>query len=204
LEAALVETNAGFDLSGAQLVELDEGGVPDSVIDLLVALSYPDRFVIEREPRTGASFRDPFYRDPFMLGWAFGYPVWYDDYFYSPYYYSPFAYSRYGFRPYDVLGGTAVVSAGPGDTLPQPTGAGRVVDGQGYTRVRPRPATEVEPAPPGSVVRGGSNTASAPAASPATSSSSSSSSSGSSTASSGGGYSGGSTSTDTGRTAQPR
>ena len=203
IEAALVETNAGFDLSGEELVGLDEAGVPGRVIDLLVALSYPDRFIVEREMRTsGRGFRDPFFRDPFMLGWAFGYPVWYDDYYYSPYYYSPFAYSRYGFRPYDGFGGGGVVSVVPGAGEPQPSGAGRVVDGQGYTRVRPRPAAAAEGTLPGSApVRSGSNPAPTSSSGSTASSGSSGSSGGSS---SGGGYSSGSTSTDTGRTAQPR
>ena len=48
LEAALVETRASFDLTSKQLLDLDAAGVPASVVDLIVALSYPDRFVIER------------------------------------------------------------------------------------------------------------------------------------------------------------
>ena len=48
IEAALVETNAGFDLTGRDLIGLDDAGVAGSVVDILVALSYPDRFVVER------------------------------------------------------------------------------------------------------------------------------------------------------------
>jgi hypothetical protein len=193
LEAALVETNAGFFLSGKQLVDLDDTGVPDSVIDLIVALSYPDRFVVERTARGGGGGGGTtFGNDPFGLGWAFGYPVWYDDFYYSPYYYSPFGYSRYGFRGYnDGFGDAVIVSVNPG---PQPSGNARAVDGQGYTRVRPRETASADPEGP--VIRssgsGGSSTSSA--------------SGGSSTASSGGGYSngGGGGGGDGGRTAQPR
>lgn len=136
LEAALVESNAGFDLSGKALLALDDAGVADSVVDLMVALSYPDRFVVERSPRGGSSGTS-FVNDPFMLGWAFGYPVWYDDFFYSPYYYRPFGYSRYGFNGYSSAFGDGFVTV-PVPTDPQPSGNGRVVDGQGYTRIRPR------------------------------------------------------------------
>ena len=204
LEAALVETNSGYFLSGKQLIDLDDAGVPDTVIDVIVALSYPERFVIERTSRGGGGGGgSTFDNDPFGLGWAFGYPVWYDDFYYSPYYYSPFGYSRYGYRGYadafvDGIGVNVV------NLEPQPTGTARAVDGQGYTRIRPREATPDTDGPitRGSVVNGSS--------SGSTASSSSGGSSG--TASSGGGYSnggGGSTSSgggggDSGRTAQPR
>src|SRR5262245_52890751 len=48
LEAALVETGSSFDLSGKDLRALQEAKVPASVTDLIVALSYPDRFIVER------------------------------------------------------------------------------------------------------------------------------------------------------------
>ena len=48
LEAALVESNAGFDLTARKVTELDSAGVSDRVIDLMVALSYPDKFVVQR------------------------------------------------------------------------------------------------------------------------------------------------------------
>ena len=196
LEAALVETNTGFDLEGRSLVDLDNAGVPDSVIDLLVALSYPDRFVVERRlSSTSGGGGTTFINDPFMVGWAFGYPAFYDDYFYSPYYYTPFGYSRSSFRGFGLAGDGISVVAVP--TGPQPSGAGRVVDGQGYTRVRPRETASVDNGST-TVTRTSSSSDSAPPPS------SSGSSSSGSTASSGGGYSSGGSSGDTGRTAQPR
>ena len=191
LEAALVETNAGFDLGGRSLVDLDNAGVPDSVIDLIVALSYPERFVVERRSSSGGG-GTTFVNDPFMVGWAFGYPAFYDDYFYSPYYYTPFGYSRSSFRGYGYGLAGDVISVVPVAPGPQPSGAGRVVDGQGYTRVRPRETASANNGT-STVTRTSSTSDSAPAPS-----SSGSSSSGSTSSSDGG--SGG----DTGRTAQPR
>jgi hypothetical protein len=194
LEAALVETNAGFFLSANDLMALDDSGVPGSVIDVMVALSYPDRFIIERSARGGGGGGTTFIDDPFMLGWAFGYPVMYDSFYYSPYYYSPF-----GYRPYDVYTGGGVVMT-PVVTGPQPSGAARAVDGLGYTRIRPR-----EVLPPDTSDTGSRTTSSGSMPSSPASSSSSGGSSG--TASSGGGYSnggGGGGGGDTGRTAQPR
>jgi hypothetical protein len=201
LEAALVETNAGFFLSGKQLVALDDAGVPDRVIDVIVALSYPERFVIERTARRGGGGGGgTFVDDPFMLGWAFGYPL-YDDFYYSPSYYSPFGYSRYGYRGYGSVFGDGGIAVVPVPTDPQPSGTARAVDGQGYTRIRPRETTTSVDSGPVTRTSGAS---AAGASSAGSSSGGSSSGGGSSTASSGGGSSGGASSGDTGRTAQPR
>jgi uncharacterized membrane protein YgcG len=203
LEAVLVETHASFPLSSRRLIELADSQVPESVIDLMVALSYPKRFVVEtaRVDRAPAMIVD----DPFLFG--FGYPIWPDSFgfyspfygYYSPYYYSPFAYSyATGYNPFFFNGGYAVIDAGGGGGIgrpDRPSGAGRVVDGLGYTRVRPR-----ESEPTTASRQGG-----APSVGGDSGSSSSSSSGSSGTASvSSGGFSSGGSSSDTGRTAQPR
>ena len=201
LEAALVETRASFDLSSRSLLDLSAASVPASVVDLIVALSYPDRFVIERTASVDRAY-SPIIDDPFMLGWAFGYPMWSDVHGfysplygpYSPYYYSPFAYPYY--PVYYGGGGGYVIDGGGGNFPQQPSGRGRVVDGHGYTRVRPRDA---EPAMPG----GSTASSSGGGGGSSTSSSSGGSSSGGGVSSQGF-SSGGSSGGDGGRTAQPR
>ncbi|HXH25613.1 MAG TPA: hypothetical protein VNI78_10210 [Vicinamibacterales bacterium] len=150
LEAALVETDAGFDLSSRHVLDLEAAGVPASVIDVIVALSYPERFVVERAraDRALTAIAD----DPFLLGWAFGYPSWSDlyglsspFYRYSPYYYSPFAYGYLGAYDPRFFGGTLITDDAGSRSEPRPSGQGRVVDGRGYTRVRPREAEPSEP-----------------------------------------------------------
>ena len=47
LEAALYETGSDFELDSGALVALDDAGVSDDVIDLMVALSYPGNFTID-------------------------------------------------------------------------------------------------------------------------------------------------------------
>lgn len=150
VEAALVETGSSFTLSGTRLLALERAGVPSSVIDLMVALSYPERFSVERIAREDRVPVGPMVDDPYHLGWAFGYPMWSDHYgfysplygHYSPFFYSPFAYSYLrGYDPRFFGGSGFFVSdgvVGGGGRAIQPSGAGRVVDGQGYTRVRPR------------------------------------------------------------------
>lgn len=209
LEAALIETLAGFDLTSKKVLDLAAAGVPERVIDLMVALSYPDKFVVQRLAQVSPSGQSTFARDPFMIG-PFATPFFYDGYYYgSPYFYEPFGYRGYSFLGY---GPTFVVQGGGGGSPNgSATGAGRVVNGLGYTRVTPRPDSASGPITPANASSRSSGSSSTPAAD--TSSSSGSSSSGSSSSSSGSsgggsvspsGASSGSGSTDTGRTAVPR
>ena len=211
LEAALVETGSSFDLSGKDLLSLQDAKVPGSVTDLIVALSYPDRFIVERRAREDTTPTTALLDDPFFVGYAFGYPMWGDFGFYSPlygpyspYFYSPFDaylpwyYPRYYGNTYYILYGEDTGSGGGGGGgQVRPSGAGRAVDGLGYTRVRPR---EAEPAPSGST---GSRSGSMVSSSGESSSSSGGGGSVSSSGFSSGG-SGGSGGDGGGRTAQPR
>lgn len=194
LEAAIVESAARIPLSSRTLLDLDAAGVPDMAIDLLVAVSYPDRFVVEHSARTDRGMMPPQYLDdPFLYG-AYGLPMWsarwgYYGSYWDPYYYSPFGYTYFGRYNDPYYAGVPVVigGGGGGTPAPQPSGRARVVDGRGYTQTRPR-ETAGEAAPSGSAA------SSAPAAS---------SSSGTSSVSSSG-FSSGGGSGDTGRTAVPR
>jgi hypothetical protein len=161
VQAALTEVHHPFELNKKALIALDDSGVDDSVIDLMVALSYPKRFVVQRAGgggggapvgiATGTGWFDPFL-SPMMMG------SMYDCY--SPYGYgyrsyyslcgSPFY--NYGYRPYGYYGGyygwvdvgtfPPGTGGGGGSVAPQPEG--RAVNGRGYTQVRDR---ESEPAP---------------------------------------------------------
>lgn len=190
LQAALLELRFGFDLNGKRLVELDGAGVPRSVIDLMVALSFPQRFVVER-PTGGAA-----------SSWSYGgfdqmWPYYTDPYLFTSYY-APFGYRYWGrYDPYYFQGpGFVIVNPGGGvSNPPEPSGEGRVVDGRGYTRVRRN-----EPEPSIGRTNGGNGSGSSTASSG--SSSSGSSSSGSSSGVSSSGYSGGGGGGE--RTAQPR
>jgi hypothetical protein len=132
LEALLVETGTMFDLDGRTLIRLDDGGVPGNIIDMLVALSFPEDFSVRRSAPSGGG------GGGFPGSWGgYGYDAWY------PYYAAPFGY-YYGWSPYRSLYGWgdyyyldpyysgitgAVVSDRPD------VGEGRVYEGYGYTRV---------------------------------------------------------------------
>jgi hypothetical protein len=149
VQAALVELGTGFNVKSKQLTELADAGVASNVIDLMIALSYPKHFVVERSVSGGGgapySFGGSDYGD-YLGVWP-----WIADAMFWPSYYSPFAYRYWGYYdPYHVPNSGYVVIEPPGGgSTPVASGTGRVVDGRGYTRVTTR-----EPQP---VPRDGSN-----------------------------------------------
>ena len=149
LQAVVLELGSGgYDLNAKRLIELDDAGVPDSVIDLMVAMSFPAKFVVERAVPTsgpgalgGGSPFAPWYGGGALGMWGgvdgwsyFAHPMYYSSY------YSPFGYYNWGYYDPYYYGnpGVVIVNPGPGGGgIPESSGAGRVVDGQGYTRIRP-------------------------------------------------------------------
>jgi hypothetical protein len=150
LEAALGDVRYGFNLNKHTLVQLDDADVPPSVIDLMVALTFPKRFVVERAGGGGAPVgvtTGMGWYDPFMS------PMWYGAYGncymndfsryygYRSYYNTCGYYSGYG--PYYnggyyyPGGGWVIVDNGGGTGVPD-TGTGRAVNGRGYTQIRER------------------------------------------------------------------
>jgi hypothetical protein len=165
LQAAVLDLGrGGYDLKARELRDLHAAGVPEPVLDLMVAMSFPKRFVVERASSGGGgsgNMWDPTADMwPYMAMWPHG-GLWpyHSDLFwvsrmYSPFYstyYSPFGYHYWGyFSPeyFRYHHDPAFVVLTPGTTsvgggTAEPTGEGRVVDGRGYTRIR-----RVEPATP--------------------------------------------------------
>ncbi|MDO8681694.1 MAG: hypothetical protein Q7R30_24555 [Acidobacteriota bacterium] len=164
VQAAISEDSGSYDLNRRNLVAMDDAGVPEPVIDLMVALTYPKRFVVQRAGAgsyapSGISMGGGWY-DPFMSPLAFssmsdcyspysGYRSYYSPCgsFYAPYGYGYNSYynNNYGnFYPgYSTYGG-GWVALDPNAVSATPSTEGRVVNGRGYTQVRPR---EAEPSP---------------------------------------------------------
>jgi hypothetical protein len=202
VEALMVETQSTFELDGHALLELDDAGVPGDLIDLMVALSFPDRFVVDRSrSNVGSLSRAGGFAsaDPWGPYGRSGFQQWY------PYYASPFGY-YYGWSSYDSLyyfspyGSSVVLSDNAGGGRSAGVPAGRAYSGRGYTSVgarEPSPVSERR-----ARRRGDSGGASVQSATGRGSQSGGSSSSGGGggRATSGGYSRGGST----GRTAQPR
>lgn len=214
LDALLAARQSGFALNAGSLKKLAAAGVARSTIDVMVALSYPERFrVAEEEPRYASAtspYYDPFVSNPYYQYDCYGlgyYTSYLCDYRYG---WSPFGYSRYGYSPYGYYspygggyyGGGVIVLPG-GDDYEGP-GRGGTVGSSGYgqgtqtsrgtARPRSQPTSRSGPASSVHPSSGGSST---PRASSGGSSGGGSGSVGS------GGYTGGGGSTSQG-TAKPR
>ena len=194
IESLLTETEPNLNLDADAVIALDEAGISHNVIDLMVALSYPDHFVVQRRSRGGGWSA----RTPGGFGGFGGYydPIWYGDLY--PYYVTPFG-SRVwgsGYYPYFIGGYASPFLVLPSVDVGVTSGSGRAHRDRGYTRVSPRV---------GSPVASGSSSSSG-----ASGGGRAASAGGRGTASAGGGYSagggggGGSTSTGSGRRAVPR
>ncbi|MSO53045.1 MAG: hypothetical protein EXQ51_11655 [Acidobacteria bacterium] len=171
VQAAVAEAKSRFVLNKKSLLALSDAGVADLVIDLMVGLAYPEKFVVESRGGSGSStaglsmgggYYDPF-MSPIMFGSMDANCYGYGGYGYRSYYstcgmysqYYNYRYSNYdyggGYYPYYPAGGGGWTGVNP--TPPGPGVAsveGRVVNGRGYTQVRPRDA---EPTP----IRTGNN-----------------------------------------------
>jgi uncharacterized membrane protein YgcG len=218
VEAWIAVQPVAFDLDGDEIVRLVDDGVPESVIDVMVARSFPERFSLSIEGETTVTevapgpdaprfpARPPSY-SAFYVG---GYRSYLFDPFFLPGI-SPYGFYGYVTYPYGFWPGRSVyyrdvpsvIVVEPRDT--EPESQGRIVNGQGYRRNRPSPAVDARSS--GSSVSpataGRSTTASSSGGSmtPSGASSSGASDGGSS---SGGTSSGTSSGTATGRTARPR
>jgi len=163
LQAALTEVNHPFEVNKKTLVTLADAGVHGEVIDLMVALTYPKRFVVQRAGApltpsgvlTGGGWFDPLLMSPMMSSmyldcyspYGYGYRSYYSmcgSAYFSPF--SAYRYNNYGYGyPSDYYGWVGVSSLPNVGGIPvEPQGQGRVVNGRGYTQIRDR---ESEPSP---------------------------------------------------------
>lgn len=113
-----------FDLDAETLIALADAGVPEDVIDVMVAVTYPETFALgdeaaEAQPRPSDRMARQIYMDPY----------------YSPYSYR---YRRGLYAPWGYWGGHYPGYGGYRPTVvvvePRSTGHGRVVNGRGYSR----------------------------------------------------------------------
>ena len=153
----LFEPHADVSAEGAKrLAELADAHIPAPVIDMMVALAYPDAFAVPPSPTTVGALVGPEPRrdggaaslDPFDCGFDFSLygfggcsPFASSSFGFLPfgslaYGFLPYAYSRFGYGPYDFGGGyggwyasTPTVIIKPGE----PTTHGQVVNGRGYS-----------------------------------------------------------------------
>jgi hypothetical protein len=140
VEAWLIEREAQFALNAQALMALDDAQVPASVIDLMVALSNPQRFAIDRAARSGevlpaertamAEPRRGYYGRYRPGSWygPYGYLWGYDPYMLRYYGYGG---SYWGWGSYYTRPPVIVIT--PPDTGEPSSTRGRMVRGRGYT-----------------------------------------------------------------------
>ncbi|HEU4643787.1 MAG TPA: hypothetical protein VFS44_15135 [Gemmatimonadaceae bacterium] len=140
--AWLAALHQDFDVDAKQLVTLANAHVPDRVIDVMVALSYPKVFAIApssgvavREPSaTGAGYAEEGTARTVVLDpYGYGYSPYYLDY------YPWLGYGAYGLGyGYGYGLGYGWYPGGPVVVIQKPSGPpaphGRVVNGRGYSR----------------------------------------------------------------------
>lgn len=207
VEAWLAESGSRASLDRRGLLQLADAKVQPRVIDLMVAMAYPQKFQVRRNSSSSSGGGG-------AGGW-FGGGGWGDDGFYPgswsylldvyglgygsfglPYLYSGLG-SGYYFYPGNA---TYFIPSGGGGGASAQEEHGQVVNGQGYTRIQPRPGYQ------GTASAGGNASSGSSSGSSDGGNYSSQGSSGSSAGSSGaspGGYSGGGSSSS-GGTAVPR
>ena len=157
LQAALADVRQKFNINRRTLLSLDDAGVPESVIDLMVALTFPQKFVIERAGAsapigvsTGMGWYDPFmsplmspfgspYSNCYVANGYYGYRSYYD--MCGPYMYN-YGYNYYPYGPYYGYGyaggGWVPVGGGGNGGEIVVDGPGRAINGRGYTQIRER------------------------------------------------------------------
>ena len=137
VEAWVVEQGEPFDVDADQLVRMADGGVPESVIDMVVAMSYPEKFAIERGVRGDPSAAPVRTANAQDYG-RYGPRHIYAGYGWRSFYFSPFRYgysSAYGYGyPGYGFGGYGYWGYQPNIVYVQPerSGGGRAVRGRGY------------------------------------------------------------------------
>ena len=143
LQTWLTERGQGFDLDAKRLTQLADAKVPRNVIDVMVALTYPQTFAVNLAQADGQVVQAAGAPQVAMDEGAFAGPTifmnW-DPFYSSSYGYGyGYRYGAYGFGNGNPYGGTwysgyPIVLVKPAQVnLPQETN-GRMVRGRGYTR----------------------------------------------------------------------
>ena len=149
IEALVVESQANFPIDSNALNALADSGLPTTVIDLLVAQSYPDYFVVENTAVGGVAprpigprvvYQPPYYTSVYLgfpsfyypWGWGWGSWGWGGGWGYN-------AYSPFGWSPWRGSYWGRYPSYRYRSSVPRygSVYGGRVINNQGYARARP-------------------------------------------------------------------
>jgi len=153
LEAAIMEYREPFSINSKTLQRLADADVPSPVIDLMVALSFPEKFYVERDTvsimaagDSGSGEADVIYPSPYYSHYSIVDPFF-------PWYWTPSTYALYWNYGWDIWPGVYYpyyYSSGSYGGFQQRHDSGRLVAGRGYTQVRSRDSSSP---PSGNAVR---------------------------------------------------
>ena len=129
VSAWIVERDARLAVDADRLVQLADAGVPGEVIDVIVAVSFPEHFDVERAAASAGS-----YAGGAWVGAT--YPAFYDPFFFSARY--GYGYPGYGYGYGGYYRRPIVIVVGPSS----PESRGRVINRQGYTSGRSAGTTQ--------------------------------------------------------------
>ncbi len=132
--AWVAERDVPLDLNADELIRMADAGLSEEVIDMVIAVSYPEQFAVDRgeeryERRYDRAYRLGGYGSP----WGWGRWGYYDP-FYSSLFYSPYGYGRYGYGSYGYYGYRGYIPVVIGGGRDRDRSTGRVIRGRGYTR----------------------------------------------------------------------
>jgi len=117
VETLLLESTLAFHVNADALMLLAGADVPGNIVDLMVALSYPDYFAIGDDSEQGQLAEGG-------VRFAYAYPVsWYG---YWSYGFAPFGWGYYHYPSHPIYGRPTIYG-------------GKAVNGRGYTRVQAKP-----------------------------------------------------------------
>lgn len=132
VEAWLAEVGQPFaGLDAEQLVRLSDAGVPGEVIDVVVAVSFPERFALNRQDAYAERGDDPIYRRTVWVQPGYGYGYFSRYGYYSPYRYYGSSYGSY-WNGYYGWGGGYYTPVVVNVTRTERQGGGKVIAGRGY------------------------------------------------------------------------
>lgn len=140
VEAWIAESRAQVPLDRRALVQLADAKVAPHVIDVMVALAFPEKFEVRRQSSSGGGSWSSGWLDDFTPG-DWGYLA--DVYGYG---FGSFGVPYFmGSNAYIYPGGFSYAPVGGGGGSAEETSHGQVVNGQGYTRIQPREAVRTAP-----------------------------------------------------------
>ncbi|HSW40347.1 MAG TPA: hypothetical protein VLL97_12740 [Acidobacteriota bacterium] len=151
LEAALLEKNTQLRLDAKSLRRMSDAQMPDQIIDLIVALSLPDKFIIRENGQVAMRSFTPdasagHDRYPFPVVYYYPVSLWDYRYIHGFYGYYPMAWNHYSpfWWGYPIYTGRILPRppSRPTDPSSPPDGEGesRLSSSRGYVQITPRDA----------------------------------------------------------------